>query len=353
MGVDDIPRDLRTGDFFAHIDMGFINRRLALSALPAPTRQWYMDHRSAGTDHLSELGNDHLLTTMLLDVYREFGAPTLLEALAEGAERKVFCSTQKLEPCPEVYSAPRVTQKVVLPVEFDRPIALEYHTKHIVSDTGKMTLAEGHERGYVEAIFGLLHKRPDRFEIEPVIMGAPTYDHPRNKDASPMLPWVGSELGEILAEDIDEFARLTETVVSDATDWISAMERLPEERVKNAIAKLLKEPTKKDWGGELNDHFSASVHVNGRRKTAAFMFKGPANFRPMTLEMCGKRADQIFRLAGAPADVLVLQHSHLITEAVRETLRAFAVAPHRPRKYCLIDGQATYRILKAYGFLDS
>ena len=35
-------------------------------------------------------------------------------------------------------------------------------------------------------------------------------------------------------------------------------------------------------------------------------------------------------------------------EAVRATLRAFAVAPNQPRRYCVIDGKSTYKILKAY-----
>jgi hypothetical protein len=91
--------------------------------------------------------------------------------------------------------------------------------------------------------------------------------------------------------------------------------------------------------------------LGGKRLTAAFLLKGPANFREMTPDMLGRRADQIYRLAQTPANLLVVQHCHQIGEAVRATLRAFAVAPHDPRRYCLMDGHDTYRLLKACGKL--
>ena len=155
---------------------------------------------------------------------------------------------------------------------------------------------------------------------------------------------------EIVPEDIAEFARMKDVQVQSADEWMNVMSKLPEEKVKAAIAKLLSEPPKKDWGGESNDHYG-TVTVNGRRATTAFLFKGPSVFREMTLDMCGKRADQIYRLAKSGAEISVVQHSHLIGEAVRETLQRMVEDRGRPRKYCVIDGKATYRILKAYNLL--
>jgi hypothetical protein len=131
------------------------------------------------------------------------------------------------------------------------------------------------------------------------------------------------------------------------------MQKVPEAHVKAAIAQLLSEPTKKDWGGEENDHFSSNVTVAGRRRTAAFLLKGPARFEEMTPAMCGKNGDQIYRLTRAGADISVVQHSHLIGTAVRETLRAFVVTPGHPRFFCVMDGQVTYRLLKAYDLLQA
>jgi hypothetical protein len=350
-GVEAIPPDLRVKDVFHHIDMGFVNRRLCLTALTPDIRARFAERRRPGEDHLTVLSNDHLLVTMLLDVCDAFKAPTLLQALSAGKPKQVFRSTERLAACPEIYNEARVDHAVLLDVDFGKPVRIAYHTKHLVSDTGTMTLAEGAEEGYVESIVGVLHEKSDRFEIEPLVIGAPWFDHPRNGDDSAELMWMGRDFGEILPEDIEQFSRMQEIRVGEANDWMSVMRALPESDVKKAFGSLLAEPTKKDWGGEANDHFSNNVCLGGRRRTAAFLFKGPAQFREMTIDMCGKRADQLNRLAKSGADISVVQHCHQIGEAVRDTLRALVVCPGQPRKYCLIDGQATYRILKAYSLL--
>jgi hypothetical protein len=72
----------------------------------------------------------------------------------------------------------------------------------------------------------------------------------------------------------------------------------------------------------------------------------------MDLTHLGKKGDQILRLANEPADVLIVQHCHDILPVVRSTLRAFAVQPSRPRRFCCIDGRDTLRLLKAYGLYE-
>jgi hypothetical protein len=298
------------------------------------------------------LANDHLLVTMLLDVCQSVKAPTLLEALTLGRPRHLFRSTERLSPCPEIYEKPaRVEHLVELDLDFGKPVRIAYHTEHLVSSTGTMTLAEGSKKGYLQSIVGLLHDRPTHFEIEPLVIGAPWFDHPRNGDASAELMWLGHDFGEILPEDIDQFSNMKDVMAESSNEWMEYMARTPEKKIKLAFAELLNEPAKDDWGGEANDHFSNNVSIRGKRGTAAFLFKGPSAFREMTLDMCGKRADQIYRLANSGADVSIVQHSHLIGEAVRGTLRALTVFPGFHRKYCVIDGQTTYRILKAYSML--
>jgi hypothetical protein len=351
MSANQIPSRFRVADYFSHIDMGFLNRRLAISAL-GPIRDHFIGRQLPGTDHMTQLRNDHLLVTMLIDTFSEFGAPTLADAIRLGVPRHVFMSTERLEPCPAVYSSTRVTHPVHLDFATPKPVVLAYHTSHIVSDTGRMTLAEGYEKGYRQAIMGLVHDKPDRFEIEPIVIGAPWLDHPRNNGGQEAI-WLGYDFGELVPEDIEEFAKLRTATVADADEWMSVMARVPEAHVKKVIAGLLKEPVKADWGGEENDHFSANVTVADRRRTAAFLLKGPTNFREMTPAMCGKNGDQIYRLSNSGADVSIVQHSHLIGTAVRETVRAFIVQPGRSRKFCIMDGQATYRLLKAYDLLPT
>lgn len=354
MTVRDIPERLRAEDKFHHIDMGFLNSRLCMGFLPPDVREWYFENLEPETDHLARFRNHHRLVTAVLDCCEALDAPTLLKALTLGEPRRLFRSTERLAPCSEIYDAARVCHDVELDPNFDfgKPVTIAYHTSHVVSETGKMVLNRGESAGYVNSIVGLLHDKPDRFEIEPMVIGQPWFDHPRNGEDSSRLMWLGRSFGEIQPEDIDQFSGMRDVEVRSADEWENAMRVLQESKVKDAIAGLLSEPTKKDWSGESNDHFSANVSVHGRRRTAAFLLKGPAQFREMTLDMCGKRADQIHRMVKSDADISIVQHAHLIGPVVRQTLRNLVIQPgNSRRKYCLIDGQATYRILKAHSVI--
>jgi len=124
---------------------------------------------------------------------------------------------------------------------------------------------------------------------------------------------------------------------------------IPEQEVKKALAALLGEiEVAKDWGGEENDLFSGNLIVGRRRRTAAFLLKGPARFHEMRLADCGKNGDQIYRLFHAPAEVFVVQHCHKISPAVRRTVEAFTLGQYaRGARYLLIDGYDSCRILKS------
>jgi hypothetical protein len=82
-----------------------------------------------------------------------------------------------------------------------------------------------------------------------------------------------------LPEDIFQFSNMSEVRAASADEWLAVMRHIPEATIKTAIAQLLREPEKKDWGGEENDHCSANVTVNGRRHTADFLLKGPTIFK--------------------------------------------------------------------------
>ena len=271
MSADDIPEKFRLADFFGHIDMGFLNRRLAITAL-GPTRNEFLARQKPGEDHMTILANDHLLVTMLIDVCSALEVPTLAEALKLGKPKHLFMSIERLQPCPEIYEAERVTHAVHLDIDYGKPVNIAYHTSHLVSDTGRMTLTDGYSKGYRHAMIGLLHDKADSFEVEPIVIGAPWLEHPRNEAGADAI-WFGHDYGEILPEDIAEFTRMKAVVTASADEWMSVMENIPEAYVKRSIASLLKEPTKSDWGGEENDHFSANITIAEKRRTAAFPLK--------------------------------------------------------------------------------
>jgi hypothetical protein len=189
---------------------------------------------------------------------------------------------------------------------------------------------------------------PAHLVLEPLVVGAPwlEIENPEWKD---QIIWWGYDFFEHFVEDVDEFSRVKDEAEPSGFE---EMALISEHAFKTCLAEILGDTVVKDWGGERSDHYSAHVRLRGRRVSAAFLLKGPARFGPMTLSSLGKNNDQIFRLATEPADLLVVQHCHEITPPVRATLRAFAVQPSRPRRYCLIDGRDSLRLLRAYGKLE-
>ncbi len=162
--------------------------------------------------------------------------------------------------------------------------------------------------------------------------------------------WQDFNYGEIHPSLLDQFIKIREDDLSIQTyDHLSFLQNTPEEEVKTAIAEIIGEPyVNKDWGGEKSDLFSCRVSGEGKPYSAAFLFKGPAKFSPMTVAHLGKNGDQIDRLFTEPANLLVVQHCHEVTTSVRNTLKAYASRVHDLRNWMVIDGFDTYRILKAY-----
>lgn len=125
---------------------------------------------------------------------------------------------------------------------------------------------------------------------------------------------------------------------------------MPEEQVKNSLADILGEPfVHKDWGGERSDLYTSRLFVEGVQASSAWLLKGPSFPRPMTLAALGKPGDQIDRLYSEPAEVLVLQHCHEVRNAVVNMMETFDM--RRPRRYMILDGWETSRVLRAYGKL--
>ena len=223
----EIPAELRTTDKFHRIAVGFLNRRLCMSALLPEARERFQEYQRTGSDHLTVLANQHLLVTTLLGCCEAVEAPTLLEALNLGETRHLF-RTERLAPCPEAYDAERVSHAVELDLDYGMLVVIAYHTSHIVSKTGKMVqmvLARGAREGYVNSIVGLLHDCEDRFEIEPLVIGAPWFEHPRNGRDSGRLMFLGARFGEVFPEDIDQFAAMHNVRAASAAEWMDVMRR--------------------------------------------------------------------------------------------------------------------------------
>lgn len=152
----------------------------------------------------------------------------------------------------------------------------------------------------------------------------------------------------ITIDEIDSFSEVRKLTGPNAKRV-----SLSEEAVKLGIQAVLGEAGQfKDWGGETNDVFTSRLVIGGKRRQTAMALKGPAQRGKLTPGKMGKNGDQIQRLFQADAEVFVLQYVGEIGEAVLTQMNALAIAKavgtRKELMYCVVDGQDTDRLRKAY-----
>jgi hypothetical protein len=349
--IESLTTEERSRDLNFTIDPGFVNRRKIETLLGEKGMQ-VIDRliNQLPATWNREIRIEHIYTRAILRFCKVNKVCTLEAILANPTPLSVkgvmFCSTEKFAPCRNVYDTERANSKIIPKGNCDYKIEVQYSTKHIFSDTQRSELYEGEEMSLIAELHG---KKDNLLIFHPFIIGAPCLitDNPKWKNE--IMFW-GYEFGENFIEDFDEFNKIKS--IEKPVD-INQMKYISEKAFKICLTEILGNSAKKDWGGERSDHYTAHLHLNGKRVTAAFLLKGPGGgFRPMGLNHLGKKNDQIYRLAQEPADIFFVQHCHEITPPVRATLRAFVVQPSCSRRYCLIDGRDSLSLLKAYNLYE-
>lgn len=329
------------------IDPGFVNRRL-VQTIVGDGGMSIVDSEISRIpplpEGLHEVRIDHAYNKVALHFTKFNKIKTLGQLLADG-NGQLFCSTEQFEPCADVYEAARVTSLIRPQFDCEYTVALDYSTEHIRSDTLRMNLHDGETL----SVIARLHKADGKIlRFNPLVIGSPWLWH-ADEGIQGWGIWHNEEFYEHFVEDFAEFSQVSTVPFPES---IEPMRSIKETAFKQCLAKILHDDPKKDWGGETSDHYTSHLHLQKTRVTASFLLKGPAKFEPMTPAHLGKNGDQIYRLAQEPSHVLIVQHCHEITSAVRATLRAFAVQPFNPRRYCLIDGRDSLRLLHAYNLYD-
>lgn len=289
---------------------------------------------------------DNIYTEAFLVWCSSIGIKPLGEIIAT-KQGRMFCSTEKIAPCKEVYDKQRVVSLWVPQGNCKEKVEFHYSTSHISSDTLKSRLHSGDCP--ISIIAELTNYNKNIAVFDPIIMGSPWLAPAGDIEPNFDIIWYGNSFFENFIEDFDEFSKVKDHSIPKN---VEPMRNISEAAFKACLAVLLGDVAPKDWSGETSDYFTAHLHLKGSRKTAAFLLKGPARFEPMKLNHLGKNNDQIVRLSHEPAQVLFVQHCHDISSPVRETLRAFAVQPSNPLRYCLIDGRDSLRLLKAYDLYE-
>lgn len=156
------------------------------------------------------------------------------------------------------------------------------------------------------------------------------------------------DIKELTVDDIDNFAK-----VSKVSQIIPVGKQMAEKRLKSAVQRLMKEKgIFTDWGGEMNDLYTTGLFLKGKRKSAAFAFKGKGTKGVLNPKKLGKNGDQIQRLFKSPTEVFLIQYQGQIDQSVLEQMRQFAIAKSATEGcriyYGVINGQDTQRLMRAY-----
>jgi len=128
----------------------------------------------------------------------------------------------------------------------------------------------------------------------------------------------------LFVEDIDSFRKVRDVNPAAVAELLSqsGMFDRAEDAVQIILEQILDVPLhKNDWGGEVNDLYTANVILQGARIETAFLLKGHG-FRGPTMEIgdCGANGDQLVRLVRSPARLFVVQYVGNISEAVIEDI---------------------------------
>lgn len=158
-------------------------------------------------------------------------------------------------------------------------------------------------------------------------------------------------------DDIYSFQKIRTVGVEDIRlQLLNGRIEISEAFIKKALEEILDVAVHQaDWGGEDDDLYTANLILDGGRTPTAFALKGPG-VRAKTLQIahCGKNGDQLVRLFQAPAELFVLQFIGSVAETVvkdMETNTRYLQSIGRLARFCIIDGQDTARLLRAYGKL--
>ena len=347
-----IPPELRVNpEVRGWIDAGYIHHRaiytflesrrldqiLATPLMKAEQRPWY--------------ASKGFYTDLLLRICELEKALNLVSLTKEPANRmfrnQLICSIDCFIGVE--FEHDEEAQKIsnwIPPGKCERTAELRFRPAYAQASTTRSELREGALHSHISLLKNFDN---NHLVIEPLLLGGPWLQHIDQKVENE-LDCYHLDFFENFIEDIAEFSKVREVPRPAPEIWMPFMANVPELEVKRFLCSLLQEGVPKDWPGETSDLFSTNIHLGEKRITGAFLLKGPSNFRPMTVSHLGKNGDQIYRLSQEPANLLVVQHSHEVTEAVRAHLRAFASQPWSQRRFMVIDGSDTYRILKAYGF---
>jgi len=335
----------RSLDPHLHVEPAFINLATCLKLFGAYFRDYYMGRTIKEGTPYAQVFNDHLLSTLALDLARDREIITLGEALADPVPGQLCCSTENLAGMVETPEGGRVRVPVNLPYPQQRRVFLRFDPDFFLTEQNR-ELYGGSVRAAVLAQIDIV--KADELVINPLVMGTPSFTHFRNDETTLDYSDLADDWFETFATDIAEFGGEPMEPVPEA-QWRAALEPLEGadiiEHLRHITVGLVADETLQP------PMVACGLHLSGAGEAeipAALVIAGEGDG---VLTSADLRAppDRLMALAATPAELWVVIHGGTMDPQIRETVRALAVRPHAPRRYCLVDGAEVHRILKAHG----
>ena len=337
----------RNLDPYLHIDPSYINVATCAKVFGPYFKEFYLSRTIKENTDYAKVFNDHLLVTFAMDACRSRAVASLGEVLGDPLPGQLFCSTEALEGTAGVSGEARTRNRVVLPYGCGREVFVELDPHHFLSAAERGEQA-GHTRTSLICHVDVV--KPDLVSATALIMGAPTFTHFRNDGAALDLAEAAADWFETLPGDIDQLKAMAGVAPPDEAVWPGALAALPGEAVADALCAIMDGAPIAPGPGQRWRMIACGASRGGTEAPCALALMDPkaAALEP---DMLWDAPGVLAALAATPAELWIVQHGQGIGPAVREMVRAFAVRPHAPRRYCLIDGADTWRILTAYGKL--
>lgn len=154
---------------------------------------------------------------------------------------------------------------------------------------------------------------------------------------------------QVAIDDVDSFAEVRSVPMGQPYRPIA------EADFKRGVQRIVGEVGEfHDWGGEVNDLFTTTLLLDGRRVSAAVAFKGKGTTGVLTPAKMGTNGDQIARLFESPAELYLVQYWGQLHQRIYADMKTYAVAKSVLMSgseqiiYGVIDGSDSTRLLMAY-----
>ncbi|MEE8444894.1 MAG: hypothetical protein V3S44_06050 [Alphaproteobacteria bacterium] len=323
---------------YLHVEPCYVNVSKCLRVFGGYFREHYMQTSVKEPTPIAQIFNNHLLVTYACDAARERQVVPLAEALADPRPGALFCSTEIVERASSTRQGGQVARnRLRLPWPESRPVFIQYETYNCLSEIELRRMSDVQRLSMLCQIDIVKH---DEIVVAPLFLGAETFDHFRNDDAALALTNHAASWFDCPPFDLGGFEAGGALPPVEEPVWRAALRETPGE----ALVALLGPAQARDSDGDIA--FAETTLAGAPASVAMLGLDHPAEavLDAATLYDDG---NALVRLAGTPAEILVVRHGGAIADDARASLREVAVAPHAPRRYCAIDGGDTYRILRA------